>query len=134
MPDAARHTSKNAVITCLAPDVCKTPIGGTPVPVPYMIVSRLAWTTRAVPNVSLHGDKAYTMNSRTTRVTGNEPGVAGGIASSVNVGYCRPKTNKSSVFIDGYQLIEHGNLYEMNCNGPEGTSNTLGRLNFVDPE
>ena len=132
MKDAARHTGGNAQVICLAPDVCKTPIGASMVPVPYMIVSRLAWTKREVPNVHLRGDRAFNMNSRTSRVTGNEPGVGGGVASGVNVGWCRPRTNKSSVFIEGHQLIEHQNLYDMNCNGPEGTANTIGRLVYID--
>lgn len=129
---AARHSGKNAMILCLAPDVCLTPMGSSTVPVPYMIVSRLSWSERTIDNVSFAGQEAFTMASRTNTVTGNEPGRAGGVGSGVNKGWCRPKSNKSSVFVNGREVIQHDCVYDMNCNGPEGRGNTLGRLRYIE--
>lgn len=129
---AARDAGQSAKIVCLAPDVCKTPVGSSVVPIPYMIVSELSWSQKTISSTELTGLKAFTMASRTDKVTGNEPGTAGGVSSGVNVGWCRPKSNKSTVFIEGRELLENDNLYEMNCSGPDGASNTLGRLVYFE--
>lgn len=130
--DAARLNGKEAQIVCLAPDVCKTPIGSSMVPVPYMILSKLDWSEKTISNTTFGGLEAFTMASRTNKVTGDEPGTGGGIKSGVNKGYCRPISNKNSFFVKGKEVLQHTCLYDMNCNGPEGSGNTVGRLRFVE--
>ncbi|SEW44102.1 protein of unknown function [Cognatiyoonia koreensis] len=132
MQSAARDSGKNGVITCLAPDVCKTQVGNAVVPIPYMIISKLEWSKQTVSKIEMTGLKAFNMNSRTDKVTGDEPGKLGGVKSGVNQGWCRPQSNKSSVFVDGAQLLQNNNLYEMNCAGPNGPGNTVGRLTYFD--
>ena len=129
---AARHSGRQAMIVCLAPDICKTPIGGSMVPVPYMIISRLDWSQQTIPDTTFAGREAFTMASRTDKVTGNEAGKGGGIKSGVNMGWCRPISKKTSVFVGGAELIQNDNLYDMNCNGPDGPGNTVGRLVYFD--
>ncbi|GGA84854.1 hypothetical protein GCM10011491_10540 [Brucella endophytica] len=131
---AARYAKKGNSIVCLSPDVCLTPRGSKDVPVPYMIVSKLEWSERTVSNVSFGGDEAFTMASRTGTVTGNEPGTGGGVQSGVNVGWCRPQSNKSNFFVKGQQVIQDDCLYEMNCTGPDGSSNTVGKLAYDDSQ
>ena len=132
MHSAARHSGKNAIITCMAPDVCKTPVGNTVVPIPYMIISMLDWSDKTVSHTKLTGMKAFNMNARTNKVTGDEPGTVGGVKSGVNRGWCRPQSNKSNVFVDGAELVQNNNLYEMNCAGPDGAGNTIGRLMYFE--
>lgn len=129
---AARHSGTSAMIICLAPDVCLTPIGGAMVPIPYMIVSSLDWSAKTISNTKFTAQKAFTMASRTNKVTGDEPGTGGGVTSGVTGGWCRPKSNRSSVFVDGHELINNDNVYEMNCAGPDGPSNTVGRLVYFE--
>ena len=129
---AARHSGKSATITCLAPDVCLTPVGSSVVPIPYMIVSKLDWSKKTIPNVKLTKLEAFNMDSRTEKVVGDEPGSKGGVVSGVNKGWCRPQSNKTTVFIAGAQVIQHDCIYEMNCNGPDGPGNTLGRLSYFE--
>ena len=126
----ARANGRQGIIACLAPDVCLTPCGCGVAPIPYMIISRLDWSARTATSTEFTGQQAFTMDSRTNRVTGDEAGVKGGVKSGVNQGWCRPKSNKASVFVEGRELIQNDNLYEMNCNGPDGPSNTVGRLVF----
>ena len=102
------------------------------VPVPYMIVSELGWPESTDSKVRLGGQQAFTMASRTNKVTGDEPGTGGGIKSGVNTGWCRPQSNKTSFSVSGQEVIQHDCVYEMNCNGPAGPSNTLGKVRFVD--
>lgn len=125
---AARHSGKSARIVCLAPDVCLTPIGNAVVPIPYMIISDLAWSETTSADTLFTGQKAFTMDSRTEKVTGDEPGSKGGVKSGVNKGHCRPISKKTSVFVNGAELIQNDNLYDMNCAGPNGMGNTVGRL------
>lgn len=129
---AARDNGKDAIIICLAPDVCLTPVGSSMVPIPYMIISKLAWSDRTVSHTTFAGQKAYTMRSRTTKVTGNEAGTGGGVTSGVNEGWCRPRANRNTVFIDGHELINNGHIHEMNCAGPDGPHNTIGRLYYFE--
>lgn len=129
---AARLTNGQNIIVCLSPDVCMTPIGSAIVPVPYMIMAKLDWSTRTESKITFGGEEAFTMASRTTKVTGNEAGAAGGVASSVNVGWCRPQSNKSNFFVAGHQVLQDDCLFEMNCAGPDGGSNTLGKLVYRD--
>jgi hypothetical protein len=132
MQSAARHSGKNAIITCMAPDVCKTQVGNAVVPIPYMIISKLDWSDKTSPDVELTGMKAFNMDARTNKVTGDEPGSLGGVKSGVNKGWCRPQSNKTSVFVNGAELLLNNNLYEMNCSGPEGPGNTIGRLMYFE--
>lgn len=132
MRSAARHSGKNAVITCLAPDVCKTQVGNAVVPIPYMIISKLDWSDKTVRSTKLTGMEAFNMDARTNKVTGDEPGKLGGVKSGVNQGWCRPQSNKTSVFVEGAELIQDNCLYEMNCQGPNGAGNTVGRLTYVE--
>lgn len=127
---AARKDGKGGVITCLAPDVCKTPVGDKVIPIPYMITSQLMWTEREAQTVKFGGLKAFNMNSRTNKVVGDEPGTVGGIKSGVNRGYCKPITNHMTVTVEGFQLVLHTCNYEMNCAGPEGSGNTVGQLMY----
>jgi Domain of unknown function (DUF4150) len=129
---AARDSGKAAIIMCLAPDVCLTPVGVAIVPIPYMIISMLSWSQRTVSHTKFTDQKAFTMDSRTNKVTGDEPGVNGGVTSGVNMGWCRPKSNKTSVQVGGHELIQNDNLYDMNCAGPEGAGNTVGRLIYYE--
>lgn len=129
---AARNTKKTNTIICLSPDVCLTPMGNSMVPVPYMIVSKLDWSTRTRAHVTFGGEQAFTMDSRTTKVSGNEPGTGGGVGSGVNVGWCRPQSNKTNFFVDGHQVLQDDCVYEMNCSGADGASNTLGKLSYSD--
>lgn len=130
--DAARHSGKEAQIVCLSPDVCDTPIGSKMVKIPYMILSKLDHSDRTISSTTFGGLKAFTMASRTTTVTGNEPGTGGGVKSGTNLGWCRPISNKSSFFVEGREVIQHTSFYDMNCSGPDGPGNTVGKLRFVE--
>lgn len=117
------------IIVSQTPDVCKTPPYATPVP--YPIAGVLQDSLRHSPNVNFRGKPAKTMNSRVTKVTGNEAGAMGGVKSSVNIGFCKPITYSPTLRVNGYNvLFEKATLYEMNCAGPEGSGNTIGRLQF----
>jgi hypothetical protein len=117
-----------AIVMCIVPDICLT----NGVPVPYQIIARFDSVIRQQATVVFKGNKAMTMDSRVTKVIGDEAGTGGGIISGVNLGYCRPIKTSSTVFAGGYNVIYHSAFYWMNCAGPEGPGNTVGRVVYVE--
>jgi hypothetical protein len=124
--EGARETGE-AIVMCIVPDVCLT----NGVPVPYQIIARFNTVEAQSPNVRMTSDQTMTMNGRLTRVIGDEAGTGGGIISGVNVGYCRPITHSSTVRANGFFICYHTSFYWMNCAGPDGPGNTLGRVVYV---
>jgi len=72
----ANRTS-DAIVVSLCPDVCKTPIGSSVVPVPYPIFSKFSKAKNTSPNVNLGGNSAFHDRSYLPKVTGNEAGKLG---------------------------------------------------------
>lgn len=56
--EGARKSGKFIAVS-LTPDVCKTPVGGTVVPVPYMIKADLSDSFITSPNVRFGGDPVF---------------------------------------------------------------------------
>ena len=62
----------------MAPDVCKTPSPGGPVPMPYPNVAKSSDLTRGTKSVALAGQPAGTASSSIRTSSGDEAGTAGG--------------------------------------------------------
>ncbi|WP_437724681.1 PAAR-like domain-containing protein [Sorangium sp. So ce861] len=121
----------NAWVVCIEPDVCKTPIGDEMKPVPYQIRACLAAGVDEASTVKLGTFDTATMASRITTVQGDEPGTGGGVKSGVNLGYCRPISHSTTVQAQGNNIVYHTSLYAMNCAGPDGPENTIGKAVFM---
>lgn len=131
MPERAVNKVAEAKVTCLAPDVCLTPMGSSLVPVPYTITAHFNVAEGTAPKVNYGGLPAFTMASRLPRVEGDEKGTGGGIISKVNLGYCRPVEHSGTVKAHGQYVVRQGDLMHMNCNGPDGPANTFGRIEYI---
>jgi len=81
------HKGSNGFAKSTAPDVCKTPTPGGPVPIPYPIIfsfsSDLKDGTKTVKADG--GNMIAVKGSEFSRCTGDEPGTAGGVVSSTNM-------------------------------------------------
>ncbi|BAP57591.1 hypothetical protein THII_3294 [Thioploca ingrica] len=130
--EGARKDGKFMVV-CIAPDVCLTP--PVPVPVPYQIVAFLDNSMNVSPNVRFTCKPALMMKSRGIQVIGDEAGSAGGVKSGVNVNHCRPVegTHSTTVRVNGEYVLYHDGYMYMNCAGPEGAYNTLGKIVYLGP-
>jgi hypothetical protein len=128
--EGARKTGE-AVVRCILPDYCYPTKDKTKPPVGYTITAKLHLSVRVVASVRLRGLPAFTMESRVPRVEGDEDGVGGGVRSTVNLGYCRPATHCKTVTAGKDYFIHHTSQFYMNCNGPEGTPNTIGKLFYI---
>lgn len=122
--EGARKAGKFLVV-CLVPDVCKTQVGPAVVPIPYPITSNLSDSMSTSTNVNLGGDPAFILNKSTvSKVTGDEPGLIGGVMSGTNRAKVKPIIGSSSVKINKKPIVRHGDLCDMN-NG-----NTKGKVVF----
>lgn len=114
-----------AILVCRTPDVCKTPMGSSMVPVPYQIISKFETATKTATTVNFTGEPAFNMGSYLPTVIGDEAGVGGGLKTGSHKGKCYPLTHSSSVRVEGQWLVRHDDLFEMNCNSP---GNTIGKV------
>lgn len=126
--------TKKAMVVNDFDDFCFTPIGKDQVLVPYKIVAYFDNSVCEHGQVRFKGHPAITMNSRITRVIGNEPGTGGGVKSGVNRGYCRPVTHSSTVRVNKHYVIYHSSKVEMNCNGPDGVGNCIGEVQYLSDQ
>lgn len=120
--------SAHYIVIAQAPDVCKSPA----TPVPYTIVAFLSDATGTSESVRIRKDPVFHMKSRVVQVIGDEAGVGGGVKSGVNKGYCRPLLASTTVRANKQFVCRHEHTtYEMNCAGPEGPGNTIGKLVYL---
>jgi len=131
MADRAVNQTSEAIIICLTPDVCKTPLGASLVPVPYPIIAKFDAAKATSQKTNFEGNPVFHMGSFLPQVQGDEAGVGGGIVSGVNIGCCKPIQHSSTLKTEGEWVVRHGDLMEMNCAGPKGTGNTKGKIIFI---
>lgn len=119
------------VVMCQTPDVCKSPGA----PVPYQIAGYLDDSAvRTSPNVNFLGKPVFTMHSRVATVVGDEAGVGLGVMSGSHLGMCRPIDHTPTVRANGHFVVFHrDSKFWMNCAGPDGPGNTMGRLYYLGP-
>jgi len=120
--EGARKTGQ-AIVVCTSPDVCRTPMGDSTPPVPYQITANFSDSASVSPNVRFGGDPVFILDqSIITRVTGDEPGTAGGVKSGTNVNIVEPVEASKNVKVNKKRVVRHNDACKMN-NG-----NTMGRV------
>jgi uncharacterized Zn-binding protein involved in type VI secretion len=107
------------VLISMPPDVCWTPIGKKKVPIPYPIVHTMADAQQCSRNVFFNGNPAYLhANSYVDNVTGDEPGVKGGVVTGVNMKVSHSQKHSSTVYINGKPSVRTGDMVLMNTKKP----------------
>ena len=128
----AGRKSSQYIIKSIMPDVCITP-GSPPTPVPYNISIKLDGAIKHSEDVNFKGEPAAMVALRCSPVKGNEQGTLGGVMSGVNMGWCRPQNFVPSVRVNGLNALFHNDTFcFMNCAGPDGPFNTMGKLYCLD--
>ena len=117
------HKISKAVVVSMAPDVCKTPKGGPPVP--YNIIAKLHLSENVSPNVNFISCPAFTIISNTKKVWGDEPGIGKGVKSFTVGEKAEPITKSSTVRINGNWVVRHDDAFHMN------NKNTMGKLVYT---
>lgn len=103
------------MIISTAPDVCKTPIGSSIVPIPYPVVAYLSDSKNTSPNVRANNDYVVILaESFVSQTIGDAAGSATGIKSGTVGGKCYFDEHSKSVRVNKRQIIRHGDKAWMN--------------------
>ncbi len=125
------RATQRAIVINTALDYCWTPVGGTKRLVGYHIFAHFDIAVRTEETVRMTRQEAFTTNSRIPNVRGDEAGTGGGITSGVNLGTCHPITSSRNVRAGKHHVIRHRDVFAMNCSGPDGEGNTVGKVYFI---
>lgn len=102
-------------IVCVAPDVCKTPMGNSTPPVPYQVIAELKDSVHEVPHVRANGYPVVVFDqSKVPKTIGDGPGRATGVKSGTVEGVCYPETHSPSVRAGKKWLMRHDDEFWMN--------------------
>ncbi|WBS02566.1 DUF4150 domain-containing protein [Pseudoduganella sp. SL102] len=115
--------SKRFYCVSTLPDICKTPVGSTVVPIPYTITGEFADAQAVSANVKTHGEPAF-LHGRSfiPAVKGDERGTVGGIKSGTNLKKVESLGNSSTKGANGTQTVQESRFVWMN------NRNTIGRI------
>lgn len=112
------HKKSDGTATSGAPDVCKTPSAGGPVPIPYVNVAFSKDLQNGSTTVTADGVPAALKDSFLLPSVGDEPGVIGGVISGVNKGKAKFLNYSMDVAIEGRNVARLTDPMTMNGNGP----------------
>lgn len=108
MPKRLTRKTADAIVVSLCPDVCKTKVGSSVVPVPYPLFATFADAQKTSPNVNMQSTPAFNIESYLPNVTGNEAGKMGGVKSGVNKGIVNLKQLFLKRVVIGYPPFQRG--------------------------
>lgn len=111
---------------CLAvPDVCKTPSPVGPVPIPYPNTAQMPLAVNTSLKVFVLGMPAVTLRSQIPVSEGDEPGVAGGVASGVFKGPCSFSKGSTKVIVGGAPWVHLGAMTRQNGVAPNNPAGAV---------
>jgi hypothetical protein len=88
------------------PDVCKVPAPPLPpIPTPFMNIAMLPQALNTSIKVKFAGRPVITKASQVPISSGDEPGVAGGVVSGLNIGPCSFKVGVPTVKVEGNDVV-----------------------------
>lgn len=119
------HKGDGLKHVAMAPDVCKTPSPGGPVPVPYPNVAQSSDLAKGTKSVTLEGTPAGIASSHIRTSSGDEAGTAGGgVISGKIKGIVKFLRFSLDVKFEGKGVVRH--LDDAFHNG--NSSNVVGKL------
>lgn len=97
-------------LSTVFPDVCKTPAppAPSPVPIPYPNIGQSSDTTGGPSKVKTDGQMPMVKGAKYMKSSGDEPGVAGGVVSSVNMSECEFMMYSFDVKFEGNNVCRMG--------------------------
>jgi uncharacterized Zn-binding protein involved in type VI secretion len=108
-------------VTTKFPDVCKTPVGNSIVPIPYTNVSKSSDLAKGSKSVKVNGKPVCLSSSEISTSTGDEAGSAKGIASGKTKGKAFPMNYSFDVKFDGKNVVRNSDPFVGNDrNTPPG--------------
>ena len=99
------HKGSGNTHTSAAPDVCKVPTPGGPVPTPFVNSAQDSMLTKGSKSVTINGHPVALTDSELSVSSGDEPGTAGGIISSKFKGKLAWGSGSVDVKIEGKGVV-----------------------------
>src|SRR5262245_4380020 len=99
------HKGHGQTHASAAPDVCKTPTPGGPIPIPYPNLAMDSNLVDGAESVQIEGNPVTNVKSKISTSSGDEPGTVGGIMSNVNKGTCTWKMGSLDVKAEGESVV-----------------------------
>lgn len=90
------------------PDVCKTPIGPSIVPIPYPNLGQSMDTSKGPKSVKTDGKMPMVKSAKYSTSTGDEPGVAKGVISGKVKGVCEFMMYSFDIKFEGKNVCRLG--------------------------
>jgi hypothetical protein len=94
------HETSGGVLTTF-PDICKTPIGSSLVPIPYTNIARSKNTAKGSKTVTVDGNSLMLKDAVFSKSTGDEPGTARGVASGTKGNIAKFVNYSFDVMVEG---------------------------------
>jgi len=116
-------SSKGGGNCAAAPDVCKVPSPGGPVPTPFPNMAQVSGASKTCSKVLIKKKQAVTIASSISSSKGDEAGTLGGMVSSCNRGKVSFKKGSSKVLAKGKKVVHVGAITAhngSNANMPVG--------------
>lgn len=111
------HKGSDGIAIATVPDVCKTPSPGGPVPIPYPNIAMSKDLAQGTTTVTVDGgNMAANLGSQFMLSTGDEAGVAGGVASSTFIKEATWLTYSFDVKLEGKSACRLTDKMFMNHN------------------
>jgi hypothetical protein len=109
------HKGSGHFVKNTAPDVCKTPSPGGPVPVPYpVIMSKSSDLANGTTTVKADGEMCAVKDCEYSTCNGDEAGTAGGVVSSTNMKEAKFILFSFDVKMDGKNACRNSDMMTMN--------------------
>ncbi|QQR46147.1 DUF4150 domain-containing protein [Myxococcus xanthus] len=99
------HKGSGNTHTSAAPDVCKVPTPGGPVPTPFVNSAQDSMLTKGSKSVTINGHPVALTDSELSVSSGDEPGTAGGLISSKFKGKLAWGSGSVDVKIEGKGVV-----------------------------
>lgn len=104
------------------PDVCITPVGPVPVPVPYPNIATGMMGVPAVYNVLMGGTPTHNLMTIIPLTNGDNAGIAMGVASGTVMGPSRALTGAFTVLVGGAPVTRVTSMNLQNSTNCPGVS------------
>ena len=87
------------------PDVCLTPAGPSPVPIPYPNIAQVSNASGTIDKVKIGNKETVVESSKISSSSGDEAGTTGGVISGVNRDQCTWKSSSSKVYAGNKKVV-----------------------------
>jgi hypothetical protein len=125
------HKGSGNTHTSAAPDVCKVPTPGGPVPTPFVNSAQDSMLTKGSKSVTINGHPVALTDSELSTSTGDEPGTAGGLISSKFKGKMAWGSGSVDVKIEGKGVVRFLDVTLHNGNSFNTTFLSKGGTGFA---